>query len=184
MNVMTQSFVLYLAVWTIAVCSSNAALTFHLENAWAFHDAASSSLVFKDTRGEIDGTQVSSLGVRTVNVSTPAPQHEILGDLERAEQQSPFHGSLSPTGGAALRPDVGDRETLVNLAKASGDAYSPSPSSDGWYDIDGANWASVLLGELGSVMLTPKQRSIVTDGAVWMEARTRRASGTSIYECE
>jgi len=99
-----------------------------------------------DTRGEIDGTQVSSLGVRTVNVSAPAPQHEILGDLGRTEQQSPFHGTLSPTGAAALRPDVGDRETLVNLAKASGDAYSPGPNPDGWYDIDGVNWVSVLLG--------------------------------------
>src|ERR1700733_10389154 len=134
---MDLSFVLYLAVWTIGACSGNAALTFNLENSWAFHDTASSSLVLKDTRDEIDGTQVSSLGVRTVNVSAPAPQR-ILGDLERPEQQSPFQGSLtgSPTHGAApsLRPDVGDRETLVNLAKASGDAYSPGPSTDGWYD--------------------------------------------------
>jgi len=62
MNVMTQSFVLYLAIWTIAACSSNVALTFHLENSWAFHDAALSSLALKDTH-QTPSHPPSSLGV-------------------------------------------------------------------------------------------------------------------------
>lgn len=137
---MTRPFVWYLAVWTVVVCSGNAAVTFHLENSWAYPEAASSSLILKDTRGEVDGTQVSSLTARTVNISVPPPTREALGDFRHSQQ-----GSLRLIRRDTPAPDVGDRETLVNLAKASWDAYYPNPSPDGWYDIDGLNWVNLFL---------------------------------------
>ena len=40
-----------------------------------------------------------------------------------------------------LGPDVSDRGTLLNLARAAWDAYHPNPNDDkDWYDIDGVNW--------------------------------------------
>lgn len=142
---MLGSFVLYVAVWTVAAYPIDAALTFHLENSWAFSEAASSSLVLKDTHSQVDGTQVSSLRIRTVSANITVPQNEFLGDFKHFQQQAPAQEPLRLPTRDAPAPDVEDRETLVNLAKASWDAYYPNPSPHGWYDIDGFNWVSVFL---------------------------------------
>jgi hypothetical protein len=154
---MTRSPVLYLVVWTVA---ANAALIFHLENSWAFPEAASSSLILKDTRHEVDGTRVSSLRIRTVNISVPTPRSEIIGDFKHPQEQAPAQEWFRLPPREAPAPDVEDRETLVNLAKASWDAYYPNPSPHRWYDIDGLNWVSVfLLNAVVNAMLTDRQNA-------------------------
>lgn len=48
--------------------------------------------------------------------------------------------ALKEQGVDVVAPDVSDRATLLNLARASWDAYHSTPTPNRWYDIDGMNW--------------------------------------------
>ncbi|KAF8308981.1 alpha/beta-hydrolase [Clavulina sp. PMI_390] len=71
-----------------------------------------------------------------------------------------------------IAPNVTDRSTLLNLARASWDAYHSAPSPDRWYDIHGLNWTSRFgwrpyqKGLRGHLFLSPdkKQGLVVFKG--------------------
>lgn len=52
---MLSLLLLFLSLGGSQYISCRAEVNFHLEKFWAFPDEASSSLILKDTRGEVDG---------------------------------------------------------------------------------------------------------------------------------
>lgn len=115
---------------------------FHLAHSWNFPETDSDSLILKDT--PVGATRALSLRARVVNQSAEASTGywdagTSWSDVLGWRNQAPILDKLTTTAEIAS-PDVTDRETLLNVAKAAWDAYYPGPADDNWYDIHGMNW--------------------------------------------
>lgn len=103
---------------------------------------------------DLQGSGLTPLRARTIITSISRPP---FGPLS-TEDVLPFdslHANDQQIQGipvepdALLRvasPDVADRETLLNLARASWDAYHPTPTPGNWHDIHGLNWVRAEFG--------------------------------------
>lgn len=70
-----------------------------------------------------------------------SPSHDPTDFSDQLGQEPLLKHAISHPQSIAA-PDVTDRRTLGNLAKAAWDAYYPAPNNNNWYDLDGANWVS------------------------------------------
>lgn len=122
---------------------ADSSLTFHLANSFAFPETTSSSMILNNAPDDLDEASASPLRARTVNAILPSPRASSRAGLETSSSlwnpvgQTPL---VTPEQSTSISPDVGDRETLLNLARASWDAYHPIPDDEKWYDIHGVNW--------------------------------------------
>lgn len=118
--------------------------SFHLAHSWNFPETGSDSMILKDT--PVGVTRALSLRARVVNQSSEAGAGDWnAGALwQGGQKQSPILLDKSTHAAEMASPDVTDRETLLNLARASWDTYYPGPSDDNWYDIHGMNWVRLL----------------------------------------
>lgn len=160
----------------------------YLEQSWAFPEQESSSLIFKDTRGQVDGTRVSALFLRSLNTSAATSGEATF--LREHDQTHFTFPALRPHAGAGA-PDVTDRDTLVNLAKASWDSYIPSPSNEDWYGLDGLNWVrppvcvarDVCCRAAGALTESPLIPILdLSDLPIWLETWTGWPSWSSLPE--
>lgn len=139
---MVSLLLLFLSLGASPFISCRAEVNFYLEKSWAFPEETSSSLILKDTRGEVDGTRVSSLTARSMNLSAPVTAPYNAAYLNPQLPQALLGKESGSDSQSFAAPDITDRKTLVNLAKAAWDAYYPAPNNDDWYGLDGVNWVS------------------------------------------
>lgn len=136
-------------------------ITFRPVKSWAIPDEAPSTLILKDTPGEDVGPRSAPLILRSASTNSSFPstfyapsRAARFGDPTAlinppVGQQIPFLPSAGEQFADWDRqveiagPDITDRETLLNLARAAWDAYHPMPGDKGWYDIHGVNWVCV-----------------------------------------
>lgn len=180
--VMLRSFWLFVV---LASSSCYAEVDFHLEKSWAFPETKSTSLILKDTRGEIDGSQVAHFSARSVNVSIASVSSRGTIGGEHHMRQAPILGGPLKTFDASIpAPDVTDRATLVNLAKAAWDAYYPAPSDREWYDLDGVNWVRkrTCLSLTGGPWRHELKCPTPLDFPIWLETWPRWSSWTFVHE--
>lgn len=128
----------------LTLCSAD--VSFQLAHSWAFPEAASSSLILQDApSSDVEGATMASLRARTVRTTIHASSGSRysampLEHMEDYDSQAPIFSNAAVGPIEVDSPDVADRETLLNLARASWDAYHSIPKPDHWYDIDGMNW--------------------------------------------
>jgi hypothetical protein len=135
-----------LALSLVSLCRAD--VIFHLAHSWAFPGMDSRSMILQDIPGsEVQGSRPAALRARTIVTSISQPhfypsiENDTTPDSPRANtQQTPITSRGSSEFLQVASPDIADRETLLNLAKASWDAYHPIPTPDKWYDIHGLNW--------------------------------------------
>lgn len=72
--------------------------------------------------------------------------------------------------GEVVMPDVEHRETLLEMAKITGDAYA-LPGSKSWYDLD-ARWNSVRLPL--SLLPSSHELILILELPIWLGGRRRR----------
>lgn len=89
------------------------------------------------------GERPATLKTRRQTVARPRTQSSEYQHLRKLSivEDYDMAGSLEWDEVETEVPDVGDRPTLLELAKITGDAYS-LPGDKDWYDVDG-NWNSV-----------------------------------------
>lgn len=169
------------------LCQAHEDVSFQLAHSWAFPEVASSSMILHDTEAPSSGLEglsnsLPSLRARTVKTTIRAPSRH-SGDpgslsvpvdfFDELLPQTPVAAALTEQGVEVFAPNVSDRSTLLNLARASWDAYHSTPTPDRWYDIDGMNWVRFSFLYLSSFPLLKFLRMAVhcadglTDGFVF-----------------
>lgn len=161
-------FFSFTSLFRAGFCTAHRDVSFQSAHSWAFPEAASSSMILQDTETPSSDHVTAShlppaLRVRTLRASARTlvksdsstnslVSLDFLDDLG-AQFPVASHSKLaestdSDTDTDILAPDVSDRETLLNLARASWDAYHSAPKPDNWYDIHGMNWVRAVFSYL------------------------------------
>jgi putative lipase involved disintegration of autophagic bodies len=119
-------------------------LSFTLAASWTFPSVKEPALVLLTdaSRGTLESLSEASIiaRYRVTEVQQPIDpnEYDAARFISMAEQQSMRIGWETTE---ILAPDVSDRNTLLNLARASWDAYHPMPeASASWYPLEGFNW--------------------------------------------
>jgi hypothetical protein len=145
-------------------------VTFHLAHSWAFPEADSLSMILQDSpSSDVQGSKLTPLRARTTITSISRPPFDSLStedvlSLESLIANDQQISVISKEPDALLHvasPDVADRETLLNLARASWDAYHPTPTPDHWYDIHGLNWVRSEYGHVAADAIAYDKFSLV-----------------------
>lgn len=135
----------FIASSLVSAASENT-LSFSLSHSWNFPETKSRSLILNDRGTPIDVIQSLKKPLKArVAVQEGSSATYSAEDTLRGQTifDSPSERIVGDSEAPSPAPDVTDRYTLVNLAKASWDAYYPGPEDSHWYDIDGMNWVSV-----------------------------------------
>lgn len=148
----------------------NEEIPFRLAQSWGFHQdlSASNTLLLTEhgAPGDLYADNVGELRVRASSDKVLVPRGEpsvrkmrrrrlhpfnaaeVFGSHPRQQLLSSDAQNLISQGGLeaeALAPNVSDRFTLLNLARAAWDAYHPQPGDGGdWLDVDGLNWVCIF----------------------------------------
>lgn len=130
---------LALSCSTSFASANSRSISLSLANSWEVTSHSSPVLLVNDSpKAGLPGLEHAGLPSLTVK-SRPRRRPHTLG--QSVESQ---HVIQEEEG--RLFPDVTDRITLLNFARASYDAYHPVPVDDGsWRPVEGYNWVRVYL---------------------------------------
>lgn len=170
-----------LVLYSSFLCFCRADVLLYPTHSWAFPGAASSSMIIQDTPcTDEEGSLLPPLRARATTVNIRASDASGDGSISENrpdhDRQIALGLPLNARDNEVPAPDVGDRETLLNLARASWDAYHSTPKPDHWYDIHGMNWVrSDPLGQHNPSACSSFCHCIVVRHRVSAGGRTRTA---------
>lgn len=113
-------------------------ISFQPWKAWGYDLEASPRLLTSNPDETRLVARASTFSIQSSEIEgVEVPRSQPSGGKTRRESRD------APTGASVfVGPDVTDRLTLLNLAKATWDAYHPTPSHGDWTDVEGHSWVS------------------------------------------
>ncbi|KAF9510887.1 hypothetical protein BS47DRAFT_36433 [Hydnum rufescens UP504] len=145
-------------------------ISFTLTASWTFPSPEEPALLLvADTkRGLSESSQGASVNARfrVTEIQQPVDpkEYEAAPFTSMSKQQSL---RIDWETMAIPAPDVSDRSTLLNLARASWDAYHPMPEASAkWYPLEGFNCCSIDKWNPGDVLLRLRLEVIAQESPV------------------
>lgn len=112
-------------------------ISFQPWKAWGYDLEASPRLLTSNPDETRLAARAPAFSIQSSEIEpVDVPRSQSRGKTRRESHDAPTGASVF------VGPDVTDRLTLLNLAKATWDAYHPTPSHGHWTDVEGHSWVS------------------------------------------